>query len=127
VTFGYVDTSCLVAIAFDEPGASDVQRLLESRDRIFSSNLLEAELRAAFGREKVTWDPGFIARIGWVMPARRLSAEIAATLEAGYLRGADAWHVASALYLAKELGPLDFITLDDAQRVVAAKSGLVTP
>ncbi len=43
--FAYVDTSCLVAIAFDEPGADKVAARLRRFERLFASNLLEAELR----------------------------------------------------------------------------------
>ena len=36
----YVDTSCLVAIAFGEKGAASLGRRLEGFDELFSSNLL---------------------------------------------------------------------------------------
>jgi hypothetical protein len=45
-------------------------------------------------------------------------------LAAGYLRGADLWHLACALYLADELVPPALLTLDVRQREVAAASGL---
>ena len=44
-------------------------------------------------------------------------------LSAGYLRGADLWHLASALYLAGNPRNLPFITLDERQEVVARKLG----
>ena len=47
----YVDTSVLTAIAFDEPGAVAHAQRLDEFPRLISSNLLEAELRAAFARE----------------------------------------------------------------------------
>src|SRR5690606_9392750 len=50
LSYAYVDTSCLVALAFGEPGAGAVRTRLESYDRLYSANLLEAELRAAFAR-----------------------------------------------------------------------------
>ena len=40
----YVDTSCLVAIAFDEANATELAGLLGGFDELFSANLLEAEL-----------------------------------------------------------------------------------
>ena len=46
----YVDTSCLVAIAFDEPGGRRLARGLERYDRLFASNLLEAEFLSARGK-----------------------------------------------------------------------------
>ncbi len=42
-----VDTSVLAAIAFDEPGTTALAGRLDKFTRLVSSNLLEAELRAA--------------------------------------------------------------------------------
>ena len=39
----YVDSSCLVAIAFQEPGSDRLAQRLEQCDELYSSNLLEAE------------------------------------------------------------------------------------
>ena len=41
----YVDTSCLVAIAFEETGWNELAMKLLSYQNLVSSNLLEAELR----------------------------------------------------------------------------------
>ena len=49
----YVDTSCLVAIAFGEAGSRKLATRLRSFDRLMSSNVLEAELRSALAREEV--------------------------------------------------------------------------
>ena len=46
----YVDTSCVVAIAFAERGAASLARRLRNFDEIVASDLLEAELRSAFVR-----------------------------------------------------------------------------
>lgn len=54
MSLAYVDTSCLVAVAFDEPGAQELALQLEGYDRLVASNLLEAELRSALTRENVT-------------------------------------------------------------------------
>ena len=43
-----------------------------------------------------------------------------AALRAGYLRGADLWHVACALYVAPKPSDVFFITLDERQAEVAA-------
>jgi hypothetical protein len=116
-----------VALAFGERGARALRVRLESYERLYSANLLEAELRAAFVRERVAWQQELVAAIGWVLPARRLTEEIAHVLEAGYLRGADLWHVSCALHLRDALGELDFLTLDTSQREVAVAAGLSTP
>jgi predicted nucleic acid-binding protein len=119
----YVDTSCLVAIAFGETGGQALARRIASLDRVFASNLLEAELRATFVRERVPADHPLLGRITWVLPDRPLGKEIGVVLAAGYLRGADLWHVASALFLAGDPRDLPFITLDERQQVVARKLG----
>ena len=120
---GYVDTSCLVAIAFGERGAAPVRRRLASFDRLVAANLLEAELRCAFAREGVAFDETILGQISWIVPDRPLHAEIARVLEAGYVRGADCWHLASALYLAEDPAAISFLTLDGRQREVAKAVG----
>lgn len=123
----YVDTSVLTAIAFDEPSAEAHARHLEEFSDLFSSNLLEAELRAAFARENLTFRESAIAGIEWVLPDRPLAPEFAAVLRAGYLRGADLWHVAAALYVSPRPGSLSFVTLDARQSAVAEALGFAIP
>jgi hypothetical protein len=48
-------------------------------------------------------------------------------LAAGYLRGADLWHLACAAWAAAEPGSTDFLTFDLRQREVARDLGFVTP
>ncbi len=120
---GYVDTSCLVALALAEPAAARVQRRLSGFDELHASNLLEAELNSVMLRERSASTPALFKGISWVVPDRPLHAEIARVLEAGYVRGADCWHLASALYLAREPGTLIFLTLDMRQLAVARKLG----
>lgn len=120
---GYVDTSCLVAIAFGEKGCARLIRRLEGFDVLLSSNLLEAELRAALVREKAPADVGFLSWITWVLPDRPLSRELGQALGAGYLRGADLWHLACALFLVDAPREMAFLTLDERQATVAKKLG----
>jgi len=84
---------------------------------------LEAELRAALSREGVADDGSILGRLSWLLPDRPLSAEIGAVLAAGYLRGADLWHLACALYLSPDPRELAFVTLDQQQGAVAAALG----
>jgi hypothetical protein len=126
VAFAYVDTSCLVAIAFGEKGASALGRSLEAFDDLFASNLLEAELRAAFRREGVSGDDDLLSAISWIVPDRPLSREIATVLDAGQVRGADCWHLATALFLAEDPSELAFLTLDARQKAVAKSLGFRT-
>ena len=123
MSIAYVDTSSLVAIAFEEPGASHAGEHLEGFSRLLSSNLLEAELRAAFARERLDFDAEVLSRIEWILPDRPLAGELTRALAAGYLRGADLWHIATALYVAPRADEIGFITLDGPQRDVAAALG----
>ena len=122
----YVDTSCLVAMAFGERGGTAVARRLAGFEELVAANLLEAELRSVFVREGVEPDPGLWAPVSWVIPDRPLHQEIARVLAAGYVRGADCWHLATALFLAEDPGELTFLTLDERQRGVARGLGFVT-
>ena len=123
MSVAYVDTSVLTAIAFDEPGAPAYARRLDEFARLISSNLLEAELRAAFVRENLPFQESVIAGIDWILPDRTLASECATALESGYLRGADLWHVATALYVSPESEGLSFATLDVRQSAVAEALG----
>ena len=124
MNFAYVDTSCLVAIGFDEPGGRRLARRLEQYDRLFASNLLEAELRSAILREKVDSRADvLLSWITWLHPNRPLTQELVRIATVGYLRGADMWHMAHALFLAPEGKELSFLTLDTRQREVAAALG----
>ncbi len=124
MSLAYVDTSCLVAIAFDEPGATRLATRLQRFDRLLASNLLEAELRSALRREGVGGrEIPMLSWLTWIYPNRPLTAEFARITALGYLKGADLWHLANALFLAPDGRQLAFITLDKRQRDVGAKLG----
>ena len=117
----FVDSSCLVAIALGEPGAKATARRLAGYDVLLASGLLEAELIAACTREQLRTPSA--ASLSWVFPSRRLTAELERVFNSGYLRGADAWHLACALYVSPNPAELSFETLDLAQRKVARSLG----
>lgn len=119
----YVDSSAVVAVAWDEPNADVVSGRLANFQQLIASNLLEAEVRSVFAREGRDLELGALRDIEWILPTRPLHVEIAAVLQAGYLRGADLWHVANALYAARAMPGLAFITLDQRQQAVAAGLG----
>jgi predicted nucleic acid-binding protein len=132
MTWAYVGSSCLVALAFGEGNVAGLKKRLKGFDELLSSNLLEAEVRAALRREGVEAPehPGagragedLLSWVAWVMPSRPLSDEIRTVLAAGYIRGADLWHLATALYLAPEPSDLPFLTLDRRQGEVARALG----
>lgn len=126
MSVAYVDTSCIVAVAFGENGAAAVRRRMREFDELVSSNFLEAELRSAFKRERVDFATDTISELSWLIPDRPLTDEIARVLESGYVRGADCWHLASALYLAGDPVSVAFLTLDQSQRKVAKAIGFTT-
>lgn len=121
-----MDTSCLVAVAFGEPGSDEMAHRLESYGLLVGSNLVEAELRSAFVRERVAPDHPILTWIRWVLPNRPLSPEMTAVLSAGRVRGADLWHLACALYVAGAPRDLPFLTLDQKQAEVARRLGFPT-
>ena len=125
MSVAYVDTSALTAVAFDEPTGAELASRLDKFSRLISSNLLEAELRATFARERVNFHDSLVDGIHWILPDRTLSPEFKAVLQAGSLRGADLWHVATALYVSGGSTRLSFATLDAKQAAVARALGFV--
>ena len=126
MSVAYIDTSAVAAIAFGEPGATILAHRLRGFGRLHSSNLLEAELRAAFSREMADFSAALISGIDWVLPDRPLTREFARVLTAGYLKGAELWHVATALYVATDPSQVSFVTLDEQQASVAETLGFRT-
>ena len=123
MTVAYVDSSCVVAVALAERGGTAMARRLGAFDELVSSNLLESEVRAALARERVATDIALLSAISWILPDRPLHGEIGMVLDAGYLRGADCWHLAAALYLAGDSREVAFLTLDERQAKVAGALG----
>jgi len=123
VTVAYVDTSTIIAVAFGEPGSRELEVRLDGLRYLVSSNLLEAEVRATFARERMELPPGLLTGIDWVLPDRSLTPEIRAVLVAGRLKGADLWHVATALYASIAPEETHFLTEDRRQGEVARSLG----
>ena len=126
MSVAYVDTSVALAIALNEPGWEMHAERLAEFSEVWSSNLLESEARSAFAREGRTFPRQIFDRIQWVLPTRSLGSEIETALSAGYLRGADLHHVATALYAAVSPELMAFVTLDIQQEEVAAALGFRT-
>jgi predicted nucleic acid-binding protein len=122
MNIGYLDSSGLLAMILLEPGSTEVAARIKSFDQFFSSNLLEAEIRSALKREKVEWRWS-LTGLTWVHPDRPLTREFQQVLTHGYLKGADLWHLACALFLSERVGPVTFLTLDKRQRDVAELLG----
>lgn len=126
MTIAYVDTSILVATLLDEPGAAVSRHRLDQFDALLSSALLEAEVFAVLVRQGLA--PSSLRRgiVELVTPVRPLTSELIRVYGAGYVPGADAWHLATALYLSPDPPALTFLTLDAAQGDVARTLGFVT-
>ena len=123
MSVAYIDTSALVAVLFDERGGGELGNRLNTFSQVVSSNLLEAEIRSVLKREGHICSPDLLVGIKWVLPERPLRPEFETVLEAGYLRGADLWHVATALYLAENPIEVAFVTRDRRQGAVASALG----
>lgn len=121
----YVDTSVVVAITLGEVGADAILAKVRPFELV-AAPLLEAEWRSACRRNEITPDPALLREIVWVHTERPLSEELERVFTAGYVRGADAWHLATALFLAPDPSELTFLTLDDRQRGVAEALGFGT-
>jgi hypothetical protein len=120
----YVDTSCLVAVAFDEPAADEMIHQLRDCDRLFASNLLEAELRSALRREGIEHGAAhLVSGLSWFYPNRSLRPEFVDVLKHGYVKGADLWHLACALFMKRRVEGLLFFTLDKRQQNIATRLG----
>jgi hypothetical protein len=97
---------------------------------LFASDLLTAEALSAAVRERLEIGAVMTAleAVALVLPHRSLDRETREVLAQGQLRGADAWHVACALFLADAArSELAFLSRDVAQRRVARRLGFVTP
>jgi predicted nucleic acid-binding protein len=126
LTSAYVDSSCIVATAFGEKDGAAIVRRLSRFDRVLSSPLLEAELFSALLREGREVSSVWSSAIEYVIVDRPLTPELSRVLAAGYLRGADCWHLATALFVTPDPSQLAFVTLDATQRKVAKALGFPT-
>ena len=123
MTLAYVDSSAIIRAAFGEGGAPETERRLSGFESLVSANLLEAEVRSAFARERIPFPRDTLNQVEWIHPHRPLTREIETVLDAGYLRGADLWHLATALFVPREPEDVTFLTLDRRQRSVAEALG----
>ncbi len=121
----YVDTTALSAVVFgEEPAAESITRKLSGFRYLLSANLLEAEMRVAFVVEGREFHDDALSNVHWIMPNRRLDAEMGTVLAVAYLEPVRLWHLATALFFAKLIPSLVFITLDEQQETVANRLGL---
>jgi len=124
----YIDTSLLIHVRFEDAGRR-VGRRIEAYERLFSAELLLAEMHAFAKREGIDVSAVLdaVAGISWVLPERTVARELARIVEHGYARGADLWHLACACYLSPVTSEIAFLTRDASQRQIAARLGFQTP
>lgn len=124
--FIYIDTSVLIAILFQEPSAVRYQQVLGKAAVILSSYLLEAEIFSAVARERVDFDLAerYLDNVSLFLPDRSLRGEYLTIYQNTYCKGADAHHIACAMYLGMNQKDLGFLTADKKQAAVAKKIGL---
>jgi len=136
----YLDTSALVKLYVEEPGAGDVRRRVREADVVTTSRIAYPEARAALARRR---------REGGITEAElrravtdldrdlraiavvELSAAVARTAgllaERHRLRGLDAIHLASALAFWQLTGRAPaFLSFDEPQSAAARREGLQT-
>jgi predicted nucleic acid-binding protein len=122
LSVAYADASVFASLAFREPDAGRIRRRLVGFDRVVTSVFTEAELASALKREGIVLPESPLRGVQLIGASDPLSQEISEVLGAGYLRGADCWHVAVALNYSPDRD-LAFLSLDKAQRAVAARLG----
>lgn len=124
----YLDTSALIAVAFEEPGAAHVQNFLEEEPRLVSSELIVAETFSAFVRndrpltEARTW----LESVNRIPVEGPLDKELTRIFRSSRVRGADAFHLATALWLTGGAS-LVFLTLNKQQALAARQLGFEVP
>lgn len=121
----YVDTTALLPDTYgEEPVAQSISRKLENFRYLLSANLLGAEMRVAFALEGREFGDEVLSSVNWIMPNRRLSAEMTAVLQIAQLQPVRLWHLATALFFAELAPDLVFLTLDERQETAARDLGL---
>lgn len=121
---GYIDTSVLVAMAFDDAGGAFIGRSVKTFDRLYSSTLLEAEFFSATNQENKLKDATrFIKPVRFCYPDTNLTQQLKQVLSHGQCDGSAAHHLACALYLFPNAKDVFFLSLHPNQSAVAAKLG----
>lgn len=122
----YVDSSVIVAMALRQPGRSAIERALARSSHAVTAEFTEAEVASALRRVELPHDPEpWMHAIRILHATRSLRREIRAVLNRRYLRGADCWHLATALWFQTTRGvALEFVTMDKTQGDAARALGL---
>ncbi len=133
----YLDTSALVKLYVDEPGAADVRRRVRETDVVATSRIAYPEARAALARRRqggiteaeLRHAVADLDRDAAALAVVELSAAVARSAgllaERHGLRGFDAIHLASALAFGQLTGRAPaFLSFDEPQSAAALREGL---
>lgn len=126
----YTDSSFFLSMILGQTDSSDLRVVFAGYDRVVSGDLIVAECLSLARREAMDVDAVLAAldSVSLVHPARSLATEIRQALDEAYLRGADVWHVACALFVAADTqSEIAFLSRDRSQRRVANHLGFQTP
>ncbi len=118
----YVDSSALVRLAVDEPGAEAVEALVGPDAEIVTSAVALVEVRRVLARVAPGYDPDDLLDQCTVIELHPDIIARAGVLEPAWLRSLDAIHVASALSIVEDLDA--FVTCDQRQATAASAAGL---
>ena len=123
----YVDSSVICAAIFGDHDMTLLSKLVRQKTKLISAYLLEAEVLSAAVREKadIQETKSQLSKISFVKSSTLL-VQLERVFTMGYLRGADAFHVATALWLAGSHKELEFFSFDENQVKVAKTLGLST-
>lgn len=122
----YVDSSVVLSVLLEELNYEVFSSLISNKHFVYSSPLLVAEVFSALHREKLSFQLAELvfSTIDFIiLPQEDLFQEYPRIFKEGYLRGADAFHLATALYIDPLAKNLTFLTADERQKVVAKKLG----
>ena len=136
----YIDTSSLVKVYMDEPGALETRTLVLQSDSLATSLITYVEMRGALARKlrsrEISPAEHTALRRRFVedwdrmtqLPIDQGTASSAASLaERHALRALDAIHLASAKGLAEKIAdPLVFLSADSELSQAAVQEGLAT-
>jgi len=133
----YFDTSALVKLYADEPGAKSARAAALEAELIATSIVTYAEMRSAFARKLRFGDITAVARnrfkeqfeLGWesfqIVPIEEDTVKRAGELaETHGLKGFDAVHLASANILGSRFGKVTFACFDAELSRAASACGM---
>jgi predicted nucleic acid-binding protein len=135
----YVDSSVIVKRYYEEPGTERVLERLTAAERVFTSRLAYAEVHAAlarkrreravseavYGRAASAFESDWRAYDQIALDAITLGA-VARLVRQHPVRGADAVHLAAAVWLREHVGdPLELWASDDRLLDAARRERLI--